>query len=101
MAIIKKFWNTAPCSLIEVDRRFIGEYCFNHQVLFIALMMEAVGTSETFVYFETTRRYIPEGYHLRTHRRDNLKSYAILVISRRSAALFMKYLLLETDQSLM
>jgi hypothetical protein len=31
----------------------------------IALMMEAVHTSETSVYFnETTRRYIPEGCHL-------------------------------------
>jgi hypothetical protein len=30
-----------------------------------ALMMEAVRTSETSIYFnETTRRYIPEGCHL-------------------------------------
>jgi hypothetical protein len=43
------FWNTAPCSLVEVDRRFRGAYCL-HQ-----------GTSETFVYFnETTRSCIPE-----------------------------------------
>jgi hypothetical protein len=34
-------------------------------MLFIALMMEAVRTSETLVYSsETTRRYIPEGSHL-------------------------------------
>jgi hypothetical protein len=31
---------------------------------FIALMMEAVRTSETPVYSETTRRYIPEGSNL-------------------------------------
>jgi hypothetical protein len=40
-----------------------------------ALMVEVVRTSETSVYFnETTRRYIAEGCHLRTHRHENLKS---------------------------
>jgi hypothetical protein len=39
-------------------------------------MMEAVRTSETLVYFnETTRRYTPEGYHLDTRRRENLKPH--------------------------
>jgi hypothetical protein len=39
------FWDMAPCSLVEVDWRFI------------VLMMEAVCTSETPVYFnETTLR---------------------------------------------
>jgi hypothetical protein len=33
------FWDVEPCSLVEVDRRFI------------ALMMEAVSTSETLVSF--------------------------------------------------
>jgi hypothetical protein len=42
----------------------------------IALMMEAARTSETLVnFYQTTRRYDPEDSHLRTHRRDNLKSY--------------------------
>jgi hypothetical protein len=36
--------------------------------IIIALMMEAVRTYETSVYFnETTRRYTPEGCHLRLH----------------------------------
>jgi hypothetical protein len=40
------------------------------------LMMEAVGTSETSVYFkETTRRYIPEGCLLLIHRCENLISH--------------------------
>jgi hypothetical protein len=44
--------------------------------ILIALMMEAVRTSETPVYFkETTRRCISEGCHLHTSRRENLKSY--------------------------
>jgi hypothetical protein len=38
------------------------------------MMMKAVRTSETSVYFcETTRRYIPAGY-LDTCRRENLES---------------------------
>jgi len=42
-------WDTAPYSLVEVDRRFRGAYCLHYQV-----------TSETSVYFnETTQRYIP------------------------------------------
>jgi hypothetical protein len=53
----------AACSL-GVDRRFIGAYWPHHQGVDggIALMMEAVRTSETSVYCnETTRRYISEG----------------------------------------
>jgi hypothetical protein len=47
------FWDTAPCILVEVDRRFI------------ALMMWAVCTSETsFCFDETTRRHIPETCHV-------------------------------------
>jgi hypothetical protein len=39
-------------------------------------MMEAARTSETLVnFFQTTRRCNPEDSHLRTHRRENLKSY--------------------------
>jgi hypothetical protein len=44
----------------------------------IALMMKAASTSETSVnFYETTRRYNPEDSHLRTHRRENLKSYEV------------------------
>jgi hypothetical protein len=35
-------------------------------------------TSETLVnFYQTTRRYNPEDSHLRTHRRENLKSYLL------------------------
>jgi hypothetical protein len=41
----------------------------------IALLMEAANSSETSVnFYQTTRRYNPEDSHLRTHRRENLKS---------------------------
>jgi hypothetical protein len=66
------FWVVAPCSLVEDYRRFRGVCC----LLLIALMMEAVSTSEMSVnFYQTIRRYNPEDSHLRTHRRENLKSY--------------------------
>jgi hypothetical protein len=45
-------------------------------IALIALMMKAARTSETLVnFYQTTRRYNPEDSRLRTHRRENLKSY--------------------------
>jgi hypothetical protein len=45
----------------------------------IALMMEAARISETLVnFYQTTRRYNPEDSHLRTHRRENLRSYEVV-----------------------
>jgi hypothetical protein len=42
----------------------------------IALMVEAARTSEMLVnFYQTTRLYNPEDNHLRTHRRENLRSY--------------------------
>jgi hypothetical protein len=41
-------------------------------------MMEAARTFETLVnFYQTTRRYNPEDSHLRTHCRENLKSFFI------------------------
>jgi hypothetical protein len=48
---VRAFWDIAPCSH-GVDRCLRG------------LMMEAVRTSETLIYSETTWRYIPDGSHL-------------------------------------
>jgi hypothetical protein len=39
------------------------------------LIMDAVCTSDTSTYSETTRRYIPECPHLHTRRRENQKSH--------------------------
>jgi hypothetical protein len=61
---IRDFCNVASYSLVAVDRRFGGAYCLHNRAI-ITLMMEAVRTSETSVYSETTRRYIPEGSNLR------------------------------------
>jgi hypothetical protein len=45
-------------------------------MLIIALMMEAVSTSETSgIFYQTTRHNIPEDSHLHTCCCENLKSY--------------------------
>jgi hypothetical protein len=42
------------------------------------MMMEAARTSETLVnFYQTALRYNPVDSHLRTHRRENLKSYLL------------------------
>jgi hypothetical protein len=47
---MRALWDIAPCSLVEVERY---------------LMMEAVCTSETSVYFnKTTGRFVPKDYFL-------------------------------------
>jgi hypothetical protein len=52
-------------------------------MLIIALMMEAVSTSETPVsFYETTRRNIPQDIHLHTRRRENLKSPTVVYLLR-------------------
>jgi hypothetical protein len=44
------FWDVAPCSLVEMDRRFRGAHCLHHQ-----------GIPN---FYKTTRRNIPEDSHL-------------------------------------
>jgi hypothetical protein len=70
------FWDVAPCSPVEVYRRFRGGCCLHHQDDdggVIDLMMEAASISETSVnFYETTRRNTPEDSHLHTRRRENL-----------------------------
>jgi hypothetical protein len=62
------FWDVAPCSHIELDRRFRGAYCLHHQG---GDRIEAVRTPETSVHFNmTTRRYVPGDSKL-----NNLVSY--------------------------
>jgi hypothetical protein len=81
--ILYVFWRwqpsgIAPCSLTEAEQHFRGAYCLHHlddDSYGIALMMEAVCTSESSVYFETTWCYIPEVCHLHTHCHENLKSH--------------------------
>jgi hypothetical protein len=56
------FWDIAPCSLVEGDRRFRGASIIRAMS---ALTIEAVRTSKTSVnLYEITRCNIPEGCHL-------------------------------------
>jgi hypothetical protein len=47
------FWDVAPCSLVEIYRRFRDACCLHHQV---AMMMEAVSISVTSVNFYQAAR---------------------------------------------
>jgi hypothetical protein len=70
---MKAFSNTAPCSMVEVDRRFRGAYYLHRRP-----NDGAVRTIETSVnFYKTTRRSIPEGCHLYTYGRENLKFHLI------------------------
>jgi hypothetical protein len=58
---IRALWDIAPCSP-GLDRRCRGAYCLCHQ-------------GDDGQFLRATRRYIPEGCHGHTRRRENLKSY--------------------------
>jgi hypothetical protein len=69
------FWDVAPRSHVEDDP------CFRDAYYPIALMMEAVRTSETSVSFNvTTRSYIPENSKVYIRRREKNISYNLHVI---------------------
>jgi hypothetical protein len=57
------FWDVAPCSLVEVTE--ISEVLTASINREIAVMMEAVSTSETSVnFYQSTRPNTPEDSHL-------------------------------------
>jgi hypothetical protein len=57
-------WDTALCSFLEVDVSDVRTASIIRETL----------ASETSVYFnETKRRYITQGSHFHTRRRENLK----------------------------
>jgi hypothetical protein len=68
------FYQSFTALMMEAART--SETSVNFYQSFTALMMEAARTSETSVnFYQTTQRYNPEDSHLRTHRRENHKSY--------------------------
>jgi hypothetical protein len=61
------FWVVAPCSLVEVYRRFRGPCCLHHQ-------------GDESHFYQNTWRYNSEDGHLHTRRRENLKSYLLNIM---------------------
>jgi uncharacterized protein YfbU (UPF0304 family) len=69
------FYNNLPRSLHELKTTD------GYFIIRAMMMVKAVHTSETSVYFkETIWHYIPEGYHLHTRRRENMKSHTQQII---------------------
>jgi hypothetical protein len=83
------FWDVTPCRSC-VNRRFGGTYPHHLQGRKIpgeepswadehadssTLKMVVISSSETSVHTRSTRRHIPEDDILRSHRRENFKSY--------------------------
>jgi hypothetical protein len=93
-------WDIAQRNLVEADGRFRSAYCtpsLERRISSaISLMMEAVCTYETSVYFnETKRRYTPEDYTIHTRRCENMKYYMLsklLAVSSRTQLLWVYYL---------
>jgi hypothetical protein len=93
------FWDTTPCSLLSVNRRFGGSYChllarwFLDELIFSTLKMEAICSSKMPVDTQwTTQHYIPEVDTLYNHRCENLKSYKAPMLAISSLCTFLVFL---------